>query len=194
MDAETVLGNIAASLRPGGTLAVVSYSFLVNFPDCSKLNDIWAEILRPSVKGSIERGCVGPDLLKGILQFFTGLDGTPVDATLYEDINRLQLNMRKHEALPFCCIPHGYLELPESKIQITDHVRHMQDLEWRMAVDTPWLKEYLSSSNIPFDNELWNSDGRVELDRIISHELGGRVVVEWPVAMILATKRIGGLP
>ncbi|KFY11076.1 hypothetical protein V492_04679 [Pseudogymnoascus sp. VKM F-4246] len=192
MDAEQVLSNVAASLRPGGTLAICAYSFLVNFPGCHKLETLWAETMRNSVKGFVERGCVGADELKGMRKFLVGLDGTPVNAALYTDISRLQVNMRKDEAMPFCFVPHDFLELPESKVRPNEDVRYMQDEEWRMEVDVPWLKGYLHSSNMPFNDEVWNSGNWKELEHIISHELGGKVVVEWPVAMILATKNVIG--
>lgn len=135
MDSEQVLENVARSLRQGGTLAICSYSFLVNFPDCRQLETLWAETMRSSVKSFIDRGCLPAEVVKGMRNFLVGLDGVSVPPNLFCDVTRLHINVRRTESKPFCFLPEGQVQLPKSRVARGEHVRHLQDDQWRMEVD-----------------------------------------------------------
>ncbi|KJZ68766.1 hypothetical protein HIM_11850 [Hirsutella minnesotensis 3608] len=189
MDAEVVLENLARSLRPGGTLAICAYSFLINFPSCEQLKKLWSRNLKDAVRGFIDSGSIGPDELRGMRKFIVGLDGVAVPDEFFGDVVRLQVNIRRDESRPFCFAPDDQFELPGHQIKASEEVRHLDDSGWRREADVEWLKGYLASSNMPFNNKTWKSAQWVELERVINQELGGKVVVEWPVAMILATRK-----
>lgn len=137
----------------------------------------------------VNRGYVGSDELTGMRKFMMGLDGTTIPSDLYKNVIRLQVNTRVEESLPFSFVPPNLFQLSDSMIKESEDVLHVKDKGWRMEVGVEWLKGYLCSSNMPFDSGVWTSDGWQELERIVYNELGGNVVIEWPVAMIMASKR-----
>ncbi|KAK5987849.1 Methyltransferase gedG-like protein [Cladobotryum mycophilum] len=189
MNSETSLRNVARSLRPGGTLAMCAYSFMLNFPDSQRLEKLWSDAVKTAIGGFIDNGDIGLDEMRGMRKFMVGLDGTAIPDHLFTHVLRLQINIRSDKIKPFCFVPDGQFELHASQIKASEKVQHMDDRGWRTETDVDWLKGYLASSNMPFGDKTWNTPSWREFERIISEDFMGKIVVEWPVAMILATRK-----
>ncbi|KAI9150537.1 Methyltransferase gedG [Paramyrothecium foliicola] len=189
MDSEAVLRNVAASLRPGGTLAICTYGLMIRFPMSPKLEDLWVNIFKTAVGGFLKTGDIGPAERKGMRKFIGGLDGTAIPGDLFTDVIRIQVNFREEGSKAFCFVPEGTVEPPSSQIGMHEDLQHLYDPGWRREVDLAWLKGYLASTNMPFGQKIWQTPNWREFETVMMHEFGGQTIVEWPVAMILATRR-----
>ncbi|PHH91690.1 hypothetical protein CDD83_10607 [Cordyceps sp. RAO-2017] len=119
-----------------------------------------------------------------------GLDATPVPSALFAHVLRLQLNFGPGDDRPFCFVDADRLfDLPARRVGPADEVRHAVDPAWRRDVGPDWLKGFLESSKLGFGDQAWREPAWLELERIVEAELGGTVTVEWPVSIILATRK-----
>lgn len=188
MDAEIVLRNVARALRPGGTLAIVSYGTAINFLDEPRLNMLSAHVMHSGIKERVD-GHAGAVEMMAIRRYMAGLDSTAIPGDLFTNVLRLQINMRESVTTSFRMVPEGVLDALESEIKVGETVRYIDDDGWHDETDVAWLKGYLKSI-VEFEDEAWDSAEWQEIERVITEELGGKVHIEWPVSMILALKSI----
>ena len=192
MDVDAAVRNVAKSLRPGGTFAAATYSFMLKFPGHPRLADLWYDILSAESDRFVETGHLFPAAIKGCAKANTGLDWVPLPEDLFQPgALRLQINIDDGEERPFMFVKPsatGFV-LPDPRIGPADVVKHVKDDSWSRACNVDWLKGFLVSCRMGFGEETWAMEGWKELEGII-RDAGGEVEVKWPVAVILATCRI----
>ncbi|KAJ4412491.1 hypothetical protein N0V82_008760 [Gnomoniopsis sp. IMI 355080] len=69
-----------------------------------------------------------------------------------------------------------------------DVCKRTRDAGWRREADCAWLRGFLASCQMGFGQRTWETTEWRMLEEIVRSAEGGRVLVEWPVAMILATR------
>jgi hypothetical protein len=200
MDENSVLARVAESLRPGGTLAICLYSFKLKFPadESGQLAKYWlrtttqiVERFFAAYKDSFPAG------VRGLSAGMSGLDYVAVPSELYENVTRLQVNIEPGDKLPFylCESDNESPEIAElramlrpSLINASERVEYLGDeAGWRQEKDLEWLEGFLASTQLPVEETLKGPDWQ-HFKRIVN-SAGGKVAVEWPVAMLLASRR-----
>ncbi|CAM1506128.1 Fc.00g057690.m01.CDS01 [Cosmosporella sp. VM-42] len=188
MDADVVLQNVARTLKPGGTLAVCTYSFMLKFPGRRELEGCWFGSLSEEVGRFVREGRLFPAAIKGMCRAMSGLNSVSIPSELFSDVTRLQVNISESDKDPFCFANQDeQVQLLPSQIKQDEKVEYVQDEGWRREVDVEWLKGFLVSCHLGFGEETWKLESWRELERVVEGD-GGKVVIEWPVAMILATR------
>jgi SAM-dependent methyltransferase len=189
---EQALENVAASLRPGGTLAVCYYGQTLRFPEPGqdRLTGLYRRAINAATGYLIGRGVVSPIEAKALCHLLVGLDGVAVSNDLFQDVRRVYLNIEEGAVHPFCFTAEGAVPLPPSQIGAGEKIEYRPDEGWRREVEgARWFRDHLSSSNAPFGEEVWEIDEWAAFERAVEDEFGGKVVVEWPVGIILASRR-----
>lgn len=118
----------------------------------------------------------------------TGLDYAALPAELFHAVSRLQIRVGEHEEDAFRFFDDKEFKTAESKVMAHEKVQNIQDASWRKEVDVNWLKGLLENSHLGLKEEEYSTTSWKELEHTINTELGGRVVVQWSVAMIMATR------
>lgn len=192
MDPDATVRSVAATLRPGGTLAAVTYGFRLLFPASPRVEELWYRTASNETTRLIREGKLFPAAIKGMARAMSGLDFVPLPGDLYEDVRRVYVNVRHDEERPFAFVdPDPEVWGPAaSRIAATDtRVYVPEDDGWSREADASWLRGLLASSQLGFDDTTWNTDEWKELESIITAAPGGKITVRWPVALLLATRK-----
>ncbi|ROV87281.1 hypothetical protein VSDG_09890 [Cytospora chrysosperma] len=188
-DAEAAIRSIAAMLKPGGTLAAVTYGFRLNFPGRPELERLWYRAASKESLRLIREGLF-PAAVRGLANAMSGLDFVPLPTDLFRPgARRIQVNVDGHEQRPLCFVDGDRCwESATSRVGPTDIRRFVKDESWRREADVEWLKGFLASCQMGFGQKTWETDEWQELEAAVVRSTGGKVTVEWPVAILLATR------
>ena len=192
MDPDRAVRAVATTLKPNGTLAAVTYSFRLRFPGNERAEKLWYDSLNRETGRLIREGKLFPAALKGMSQAFTGLDFVGIPNHLYKDVRRIYINIEpQQEGCAFRMVDpsHETVLLAPSKIGEEEKKDYIKDSSWGKEVDGIWLRGFVASSQMGFDDTSWATEEWRELEDIIATAPGGKVRVLWPVAMLLATRR-----
>lgn len=190
-DAPRAIRSIAAMLKPGGTLAAVTYGFNLRFPGRPRLDKLWrAAASRESLR-LLRAGALFPAAVRGLACAMAGLDAVPLPPELFESgAQRILINVEEEGAgrpLYFVEEDRGAWEVAPDRVGKTDVRRLVKDRNWRKEADLQWLRGFLASCKMGFGEETWMvAEWRALEDEV--RRAGGSVLVEWPVAVVLATR------
>lgn len=187
-DAEAAIRSIAAMLKPGGTLAAVTYGFRLKFPGRPELERLWYQAASKESLRLIREGLF-PTAVRGLANAMSGLDFVPLPTELFRPgARRIQVNVEEHEQRPLCFVDEDRSWEPaQSRERSTDVRKFTKDESWRREADVEWLKGFLASCQMGFGQKTWETDEWRELETVVRCA-GGKVTVEWPVAIVLATR------
>lgn len=186
--APDAIRSIATMLKPGGTLAAVTYGFRLRFPGRPQLDALWyAAASRESLR-LIREGALFPAAVAGLANAMAGLDFVPLPGRWFDPgAVRVAVNCGGG-GLAFveadgCWAP------SVGRVGREDDVRAgVRDRAWRREADVAWLRGFLASCQMGFGERTWAMPEWRLLEEVVGACEGGRVVVEWPVAMIMATR------
>lgn len=188
-DAPNAIKSIAATLRPGATLAAVTYGFKLRFPGHPVLDDLWYRAASKESLRLIKQGLF-PAAVKGLAAAMSGLDFVPLPAGLFRPgARRIMVNADEGDGRPLCFVDEERWcwEPAPNRVGPADSREFIKDQSWRRKVDTAWLRGFLASCQMGFGQQTWDTDEWKDLESSVL-SAGGQVTVEWPVAMILATR------
>lgn len=188
-DAHKAVRAIATMLKPGGTLAAVTYGFRLRFPGRPDLEELWHRAASDGALRLIREGKLFPAAVKGLAAAMAGFDAVPLPADLFEPgAQRITVNTDEGDVRPLHFVEDDPCWTPApDRTGPADVRRVMVDRSWRRDADTEWLRGFLASSQMGYGEQTWATGAWQLLERRV-HEAGGQVTVEWPVAMILATR------
>ena len=191
MDADAALRSVAKTLKPGGTLAAVTYGFRLLFPGRPRAQQLWYDVVSTETARLFRGGKVFAAAVTGTAKAMTGLDFVPVPAELYEGVRRVYVNVREGEPRPFCFLdPDPALWTPATSGVADGEERvYVEDAAWGRQADGAWLRGFLASSQLGFGEATWATEGWKELEEIVSNSPEGQVEIRWPAAVLLATRR-----
>jgi hypothetical protein len=191
MDAEKTVRAVAATLRPGGTLAAVTYGFRLLFPRHPRAQQLWYEMASGSTTQLIKEGKVFPAAVRGLAKGMSGLDWVGVPEEDWEGVKRVYVNVTPDEERPLCFVEpdEDIWTPPESMVKADEEKVFVQDETWGRLADKEWLKGFLVSCQLGYDDRTWGGEQWKEIESIVDGAEGGKVEVRWPVAMLLATRK-----
>lgn len=198
-DAPVAVRSIAATLRPGGTLAAVTYGFRLRFPGHPPaMERLWYAAVSKESLRLLRESHLFPAAVRGLAAAMAGLDFVPLPLDLFEPgavrmlINTdVFLGQAHPQPSPLCFVDEdpSCWEPAPSRVGPTDVEKfHIRDRNWRRQADVSWLQGFLSSCQMGFGQQTWETAEWRQLEQMVRAEHGGVVTVEWPVAMILATR------
>ncbi|KUI60852.1 putative S-adenosylmethionine-dependent methyltransferase CRG1 [Cytospora mali] len=188
-DAEAAIRSIATMLKPGGTLAAVTYGFRLKFPGRPELERLWYQAASKESLRLIREGLF-PAAVRGLANAMSGLDFVPIPTDFFKSgARRIQVNVDEDELRPLCFVDEdkSCWEPAPSRVNPTDIKMFVKDDGWRREADVEWLKGFLASCKMGFDHKTWETDKWKEFEAVV-RSAGGKVTVEWPVAIVLATR------
>lgn len=188
-DAEAAIRSIATTLKPGGTLAAVTYGFQLKFPGRPELERLWYQAASKESLRLIREGLF-PAAVRGLANAMSGLDFVPLPTELFEPgALRIQVNVDENEQRPLYFVEEDRSSWKPAPIRVgpTDVRKFVKDESWRREADVEWLKGFLESCKMGFGQKTWDTDEWKELEGMV-RSAGGQVTIEWPVAMLLATR------
>lgn len=201
-DSPAAIASLAAMLRPGGTLAAVTYGFNLTFPGRPRLDKLWYAAASKASLCLLRAGRLFPAAIRGLANAMAGLDFVPLPTELFEPgVQRVLVNVDKndnedydygHHRHPLCFVDEdrSLWETAPCRVGKEDVRRVMRDPNWRREeADVAWLRGFLASCQMGFGASTWALAEWRALEEEVGRAPGGRVVVEWPVAMVLATRK-----
>lgn len=188
-DADAVMRNLAATLRPGGTFACCMQAFRINFPQSTKLDALWLEATSTLMAKLKLQGGLSPAIQMGVKNCYSGYDGVEVPSELFTDVRRWHVNARQGDATPYRFTTPGDFEENPSRVQEGETEKIVQDAGWQREVDVDWLKGFLRTTTLDLGDDIWALKPWVELERVVEEEFGGKVTAEWPVYVLLGTRK-----
>ncbi|XWW97718.1 hypothetical protein V2A60_005705 [Cordyceps javanica] len=188
-DAPVVMANLAATLRPGGTLACCMQAFRVNFPQSPRLDALWLTATEAVMSRLHAEGALSDAILAGIRNCYAGYEGVAVPAAHFRDVRRWHVNVRPGDPTPYRFTRAGEFAENPRRVGEGETEEYLEDPGWRRQVDVSWLRGFLRTTTLPLADDTWTLPPWAELERVIEDEFGGQVTAEWPVYMLLATRR-----
>lgn len=188
-DAPVVMANLAATLKPGGSFACCMQAFRVNFPQSPRLDALWLAATEAVMSRLHRDGHLSDAIKAGIRHSYSGYEGVDVPAEHFADVRRWQVNVREDDATPYRFTKTGEFEENPRRVKDSETEEYVQDPGWQRQVDVEWLRGFLRTTTLPLGDDIWALPQWVELERVIKNEFGGRVTAEWPVYMLLATRK-----
>lgn len=188
-DAPNAIKSIAATLRPGATLAAVTYGFKLRFPEYPVLEEFWYRVASKESLRLIREGLF-PAAVKGLAAAMSGLDFVPLPEELFRPgARRILVNADKSDERPLYFVDEdcSCWKPAPNRVGPSDSREFVKDQSWRRKADAAWLRGFLESCQMGFGQQTWETDEWKELESVVL-SAGGHVIVEWPVAMILATR------
>lgn len=188
-DAPNAIKSVAATLRPGATLAAVTYGFKLRFPGHPVLDDLWYRAASKESLRLIKEGLF-PAAVKGLAAAMSGLDFVPLPLGLFRPgARRIMVNADEGDERPLYFVDEerSCWEPAPNRVGPADSREFIKDQSWRRKADTAWLRGFLASCQMGFGQQTWDTDEWKDLESAVL-SAGGQVTVEWPVAMILATR------
>lgn len=208
-DAPRAIRAIAAMLKPGGTLAAVTYGFNLHFPGRPRLDRLWYAATSRETLRLLRGGALFPAAVRGLASAMAGLDAVPLPTELFEpgaqrilvNVDEDEVEDEEKETAPAAGSrpiprppPLRFVDEDPSwdpapvRVGVADVRRRMRtDRGWRREADAAWLRGFLSSCQMGFDERTWACAEWAALEAEVDRA-GGRVLVEWPVAVIMATR------
>ncbi|KAM3465834.1 hypothetical protein MY5147_009186 [Beauveria neobassiana] len=188
-DAPVVMANLAATLRPGGSFACCMQAFRVNFPQSSKLDALWLEATETVMSKLHGEGALSDAILAGIRNCYSGYEGVAVPQEHFTDVRRWHVNVRAGDATPYRFTKVGEFEENPRQVKDGEREENIEDPGWQRQVDVNWLRGFLRTTTLPLGDDIWKLPPWKELERVVNEEFGGQVTAEWPVYMLLATRK-----
>ncbi|KAL2274998.1 hypothetical protein FJTKL_02599 [Diaporthe vaccinii] len=188
-NAPVAIKSIAATLKPGATLVAVTYGFKLRFPGHPDLEELWYRVASKESLRLIRKGLF-PAAVKGLAAAMSGLDFVPLPVEFFRPgARRIMVNADESDERPLYFVDEdrSCWEPAPNCIGPSDSREFVRDESWRRRADAPWLRGFLASSQMGFEQQTWDTDEWKELESLVL-SAGGQVIVEWPVAMILATR------
>lgn len=195
MDTDAAFAAAAAALRPGGTVAAVHYGLVLWFPQAPRL----AALMRDTEIEAYRRFFAQIPLLQEecvraaparVARGFNSIalpSGDDDDGT-WGDWTRVNINLHgREDREAFQFMPEDAFPPGESKVKEGEKVITIEDETWGREVDVDWVKGFLVSLTLPYDQRCWDLPSWVEFERIINEDFGGKA--EWPVSLLLGTKK-----
>lgn len=194
-DSPRAVRSLAATLKPGGTLAAVTYGFNLRFPGRPRLSRLWYAAASRETLRLIREGSLFPAAVRGLASAMAGLDAVPLPVELFEPgARRVLVNAAAaDEDGQDPRRPLGFVdedpcwEAAPSRVGACDARRRVRDRGWRREADVSWLRGFLQSSQMGFGERTWACAEWRALEEEVQRA-GGSVLVEWPVAVIMATR------
>lgn len=195
MDTERALAAASSSLKPGGTFAAVFYSVTMHFPQHPRLDALLQNAEIEAFRGfyndsarfqSPEMMAAPPRMQRG----FNTLELPDEKTSGFHDWTRVNINLHgRSDVDAFNFVPEELFPIPASQVKASERVIELEDKSWSREVDVDYVKRFLLSISLPYDERCWGHPSWVEFERIINDEFGGKVIAEWPVAIILGSKK-----
>lgn len=188
--APDAIRSIATMLRPGGTLAAATYGFRLRFPGRPQLDRLWyAATSRESLR-LIREGALFPAAVRGLANAMAGLDFVPLPTEWFEKgAMRVTVNASEGDKRPLGFVDEDECWEPSVSRVGREDVRVVtRDRNWRREAGVEWLRGFLESSQMGFGEQTWAVPEWRLLEQVVDAAEGGKVTVEWPVAMIMATR------
>lgn len=200
-DAPRAVRSLAATLKPGGTLAAVTYGFNLRFPGRPRLDRLWYAAASKESLRLLREGALFPAAVRGLASAMAGLDAVPLPAELFEPgARRVLINGSAADdetstarATGQRALALGFVdedpcwEVAPSRVGAADARRRVRDRGWRREADAGWLRGFLQSCQMGFGERTWACAEWRALEEEV-RRAGGSVLVEWPVAVIMATR------
>lgn len=206
-DAPAAIRSIATMLKPGGTLAAATYSFRLRFPGRPALDELWFAAASKESLRLIREEALFPAAVRGLAAAMAGLDfvelpeawfekgatrvlvnGTAEGEEEDEDEDEEQLrSTNANDSMAFVQEDPCW-EPSVRRVGRADVCKQTRDAGWRREADCAWLRGFLASCQMGFGERTWEMPEWRMLEEVVNSAEGGRVTVEWPVAMILATR------
>lgn len=115
-DPDAAIYQAAKAMRPGGTLAICTYSFKVRFPRCPRLDSLWLEVVTVAVKTFLAGEHCIPRAVEGLQRVVTGLDYASLPEHLFHDVTRLRINAGgETRRMPFVSLTMRDLSTPRPR-------------------------------------------------------------------------------
>lgn len=195
-------------LKPGGTFVAATYGFRLRFPGRPALEKLWYSVASAESLRLIREGALFPAAVRGLAAAMAGLDFVEVPEKWFEPgVVRVLVNGtaegegeeedEEKENKEMYVNGNGPLAFVEEdacwepsvrRVGRSDVYQRTRDAGWRREADCAWLRGFLASSQMGFGERTWEMPEWRELEEIVSSAEGGQVTVEWPVAMIMATR------
>ena len=194
MEPGPAVESMARVLKPGGTLFIATCGIARwNHPEIQKL---WWRLLHAGVKATIAKNPAAKQAVqRSAAVGDTGYDCVCLPETEWMpgSVVRLKLNMLGEEdALVFAPGTRGDVPLYESKVGERDRIVEETEEEWFFEKDLQGIKEVFES--YPFEPmEAVREEIYGEMEEILEGLEGGKVGGRWPVSIIMATRKGGGL-
>ncbi|ATY60324.1 Methyltransferase type 11 [Cordyceps militaris] len=188
-DAPVVMANLAATLRPGGSFACCMQAFRVYFPQSPRLDALWLDVTETIMSKLHREGALSDAIRAGIRNSYAGYEGVDVPEEYFENVRRWHVNVRVGDATPYRFTKVGEFEENPRRVRDGETEEVVHDPGWRRQVDADWLRGFLRTTTLPLGDDIWALPTWTELERVINDEFGGQVTAEWPVYMLLATRK-----
>ncbi len=188
-DAPRVMANLAATLKPGGSFACCMQAFRLNFPQSARLDALWLAATEATMTRLHEQGALSDAIRAGIRNCYSGYEGVDVPAAHFTNVQRWHVNTREGDATPYRFTRVGEFEENPRRVKDGETEERVEDPGWQREVDVNWLRGFLRTTTLPLGDDIWALPPWAELERVIKEEFGGHVTAEWPVYMLLATRK-----
>ncbi|CAN8100706.1 unnamed protein product [Discula destructiva] len=188
--APDAIRSIAKMLKPGGTLAACTYGFRLRFPGRPQLEQLWYTAASQESLQLIREGRLFPAAVRGLANAMAGLDFVPLPTEWFEaGAMRFTLNADEGDDRPLAFVHKDPCWEPSvSRVGREDMRVVTKDPQWCREAGVHWLRGFLISCQMGFGERTWQLPEWRLLEEVVSAAEDGKVAVEWPVAMILATR------
>ncbi|KAJ3486068.1 hypothetical protein NLG97_g6690 [Lecanicillium saksenae] len=183
------MANLAKTLKPGGSFACCMQAFRLNFPQSDKLDKLWLEATETIMSKLHSDGALSDAILMGIRNCYSGYEGVDVPEEYFTNVVRWHVNTREGDATPYRFTKIGEFEENPRRVKDSETEENVQDPGWQRQVDVNWLRGFIRTTTLPLPDSIWSIAPWAELERVIREEYGGQVTAEWPVYMLLATRK-----
>ncbi|KAH9836018.1 methyltransferase gedG-like [Teratosphaeria destructans] len=189
-DVDGMVGAVGRSLTPNGTLVVVEVGVACRVVDDVAVDEAVQNFFR-AVGEEMVSGAGNADL-RGIEQRNSGVDYVPLlDPYFIQDVTkRIKINVKARSDSPFAISGQEHL-VAASRVgplhREYEYARPDAEAEgWSHVVDAGWFRKHVGSlthkgNTAPFEQKLKDVEASI---RVLE-----KVVVDWPVAILLATKK-----
>ncbi|CAK7204813.1 hypothetical protein SEUCBS139899_007575 [Sporothrix eucalyptigena] len=190
MDSAATVRAVAMTLKPGATFAAATYGFRLLFPGQPRAEALWYQATSCESLRLMREGKLFPAAVKGLARAMTGLDFVAFPSDLFENVRRVYVNVKEGEDKALYFVDKDPLwDEAETFVAPTDTREYIQDPTWGRRADAAWLRGFLASSQMGFDETTWSLPEWQELEAIVGSGPDGTIAVEWPVSITLATRK-----
>jgi len=193
-DAPRAIASAAASLKPGGTLALLHYTPRVYIPNNARAYAAWNNLMDAHSRNIYEASGELMDGRRAHPQGDAGLDYVELSPDIFEKgAKRIYINIAGRGPKPFAksqtAADEGWFPVLQSRVGEDDVVEKWQDeKDWGRVVDGKWFKPYFETIQ-PTPEVSKLGDTFAELQSAVDGEPEKVTQIWWSVALVLATKR-----